>query len=162
MRWEAVISFCLILSACSAPSSEDSTVPLKKEHWYDPITSSSTYGLTIAQPHSGMEGWNRLDTIASNKAPLRLEWMKGGSLIRESRLVVDVQTSSADSTFSELLQHLNSLYGASRPTEGYSTWKTSSSNGTLIEVELINGSKLYDQAQITARWKEIQDRKYED
>lgn len=160
------IFFILLLVACAEDSSE--------LQGSDQVTSSfialdSTmiHGLTIGSKSSVGDGWH--DSLISKHSaspnsqhPL-LQWRSESGSIKEIDITYQFDSlANVELSYYELKEHLITLYGAPRPTAGYSTWKTASERGYLVEVELIDAGKLFQRPELNARWKLIEDRLYED
>lgn len=166
MRWPVLGFLLLSALSCSETGQRtiDSSLDTETGNWYAAIEPHSVLGLSIADQSMGASGWNSKDSLVQgigSDQRVYLKWKNDGQHLSEIILSFIDERLSPDSSFQYILGHLDQLYGPSRPTAGYATWKIPSQTGSLVEVELMDGLSLYNRPGLIARWKEIKDRKYE-
>lgn len=167
MRISAGLFLLMLFMACGEEPAKN-IVQQELEPWFSAVDSNSIAGYWLGEDIKMPEGWSdtliTLDQDAGPKvqdAIMRLRVEKGS--IEEIRLIYRFDSlSHVSSGFQDLAKHFTDIYGPNRPTKGYGTWKTASTEGQLVEVELIDAQVLFQRPEIEAQWKIVNGRLYED
>ncbi|NND94698.1 MAG: hypothetical protein HKN45_07505 [Flavobacteriales bacterium] len=163
MRLSAGLLLCTLLIACTGDSAEKRSSSSDTQDWISHISGTEIFGKEIgsASLRSSKDSLIVLSTQQQGPKELRAEWKVDDGILMEIRLRCSFD-SLLDPGYSSLEEHFRRLYGPHKPTIGYSSWKTSSADGRLVEVELIDGQILYGRNEVIAHWNVHEDRLYED
>jgi hypothetical protein len=162
-----VLLVCVLATSCSSPSESGSAIAADSEHWTSCIISGGIGNTFLSAETELADGRtqnpdsDRCSTIEAVHTSEELT-VKDGR-IREIRVNFSGnETHELDVIFSALHDRLVSLYGNSKPTTGYVSWKAPSNTGSLMEIELMDARALFQVDAIIVHWQEYEDRLYED
>ena len=162
-----VILVCILAMSCSAPSETDLAIVTESEHWTSCIVSGGVGNILLSAETELVDGRilnteNNICSIAEDVQTTEELTVEDGR-IRELRVRFSVtETQKLDVIYSAIHERLVSLYGNSTPASSYASWRAASTNGTLMEIELMDAQALFQVDAIIVHWQEHQDRLYED
>lgn len=167
-RWlESILLTIVLASSCVSAVESSSETGTLLHDWTACVNSSGFEELQLSGASAANDGLSvesRSFLYRDNiELEPHLEITIDEGHIRELRITFEeVQAVSLDSLYNDLHAQMNTLYGQAVPTDAYSTWRASTSNGTLMEIELMDARPLFQREEIILHWKEHTDRLYED
>lgn len=167
-RWYGSVLLIIVLSSsCNSgvePTAEPE--PITRE-WTACVNSRGFEELALSGASDLIDGLNveSRTLFYSDKIDLvsYLEITVDEGHIKELRITIEgIKEVPMDSLYTDLHDHMNTLYGEAMPTDAYATWRAATANGMLMELELMDARPMFQREEIIIHWKEHADRLYED